>query len=153
MKNKKERMVTEDETVEIEENTREPNSLNELAFVRDAGEKCRPGVHFLITTKTPVKYKLAKRMCKYIYSCQLCCKYFRSAGLLRRHKEGKEHMLCFRNFKRHQRMRKKFLKKKLNVIEKKYYKDTYGRDQTEMTHGDILAKIFHRHPHLKWVSD
>ena len=154
MKNKKEIMVTTDETVEVETQVRDSNNLEELGFVRDAGEKGgRPGVHFLVTTEKPVKYKVGKRMARFMYSCQLCCRYFRSAGLLRRHREGKEHVLRYRNLKRHQRMKKRFLKKKLQIIEKKYHKETFnGRDQTEFTHGDVMNKIFFRHPHLKWVS-
>ena len=27
-----------------------------------------------------------------------------------------------------------------------------GKDQTDFTHGDIMSKIFFRHPHLKWTS-
>ena len=27
-----------------------------------------------------------------------------------------------------------------------------GQEQTEFTHGDIMQKIFFRHPHLKWVN-
>ena len=111
-KNKKERMVTSDESVEVASgNSRDTNNLEEMGFVRDAGEKGRPGVHFLVTTEKPVKYKVAKRMSKFMFSCQLCCKYFRSVGLLRRHREGKEHILNYRNLKRHQSMRKRFLKK------------------------------------------
>ena len=111
-RNKKERMVTSDETVEVESGqSRDSNNLEEMGFVRDVGEKGRPGVHFLVTTEKPVKYKVGKRMCRFMYSCQLCCQYFRSVGLLRRHREGKEHVKNYRNLKRHQRMRKKFLKK------------------------------------------
>ena len=153
-RNKKERMVTSDETVEIESGqSRDSNNLEEMGFVRDVGEKGRPGVHFLVTTEKPVKYKVAKRMCRFMYSCQLCCQYFRSVGLLRRHREGKEHVKNYRNLKRHQRMRKKFLKKKIQVIEKKYHKEVFnGQEQTEFTHGDIMQKIFFRHPHLTWLN-
>ena len=99
-KNKKERMVTSDESVEVTSGgTRDKNNLEEIGSVRDAGEKGRLGVHFLVTTEKPVKYKVAKRMSKFMFSCQLCCKYFRSAGLLRRHREGKEHILTYRNLK------------------------------------------------------
>ena len=49
-------------------------------------------------------------------------------------------------------MRRRFLKKKIQVIEKKYHKDIFKTEQTDFTHGDLLRKIFFRHPHLKWVS-
>ena len=110
--NKKQTMTIADETVEVGGGDGgSSNSLNEVGFVRDTGEKGRPGVHFLVTTERPIKYKLAKRICKFIYSCHICCQYFRSAGLLRRHREGKDHISKYRNLKRHQTMRKRFLKK------------------------------------------
>ena len=110
-------------------------NLNELGFVRETPDKtARPGTHFLLEFNRPVKYKIARRLVRTVAACKVCLIRFRNQGILRRHKEGKQHK---------EMVRVKVAKKRL------MNKKVAGGD---VTHGQIIAKIYERFPSLKFKS-
>ena len=106
-------------------------NLNEVGFVRETPDKtARPGTHFLLEFNRPVKYQIARRLLRTVSACNVCLLFFRNQGILRRHKEGKQHK---------EMVRIKLSKKKL------MNKKVAGGD---VTHGQIISKIYERFPWL-----
>ena len=94
-------MSTTDESVHRDRSAK--NNLQELGFVRDGGddseenrraneENRKKGNHFMIEFSKPVKYKIAQRVNKSLFSCEICLKTFITHGAYRRHCISSQHM-------------------------------------------------------------
>ena len=130
LKSKRHQNNCKTEIASSDEEATGSGNLDELGFARDTTSP-RPGCHFLLEFNRPVKYKIARRLLRSVATCTVCLKRFRSLGVLRRHKESKAH----------REMLKVTIAKK-----RKMNKKVAGGD---ITHGEIIAKIYERFPHLK----
>ena len=130
LKSKRHQNNCKTEIASSDEEATGSGNLDELGFARDTTSP-RPGCHFLLEFNRPVKYKIARRLLRSVAACTVCLKRFRSLGVLRRHRESKAHreMVKVRIAKR----------RKMN-------KKVAGGD---ITHGEIIAKIYERFPSLK----
>ena len=107
---KKHSLSTTDESIHPDRSAR--NNLQELSFVRDGGyhggdddseenrreqkseenENKKKGNHFMIEFSKPVKYKIAQRVKKCLFSCEVCLKTFITHGAYRRHCVTSQHI-------------------------------------------------------------
>ena len=101
--------------------------LNEVGFARDTANP-RPGCHFLLEFKRPIKYKLARLLMKMACSCSLCLKAFRSSELFSRLRSTQEHKNKLKLEKRKRRL---------------WNKPVAGG---EITHGQLIEQIYERYP-------
>ena len=90
LKSKRHLQTTKERVAMRDEAIAGTGELNEVAFTRNT-ENPRPGCHFLLGFKAPIKYKIARRLMKMACSCVLCLKAFRSSELYGRHTSSREH--------------------------------------------------------------
>ena len=90
---KKHAMETRDESVQPDKTAQ--NRLDDITFVRETEEgdkKSKKGNHFWIEFNKPVKYKIAQRVNKSLFSCEHCLKNFITQGAYNRHCSSSEHL-------------------------------------------------------------
>ena len=84
-------MTCDDETVHPDDSSK--NKIDELSFTRDKEEESRKGSHFMMEFSKPVKYKIAQRINKCLFSCEHCLKTFISHGAYSRHCSSAQHII------------------------------------------------------------
>ena len=128
-KNAKDRVGVDDERASG------TGSLEEITFTRPTDTSTsKAGSHFLVEIHRPCKYKISKHLFHFTYTCSLCLVSCRSLGVHRRHLSSRAHKEMARVAKnKRRRMRK----------------PVAGGD---LTHGEVMQKIFERRPDLKWKS-